>query len=323
MMVNFVIANCSYLKYFIPLVRELGSRDVKSTLFLMDSPRYNSPYKCIESIKKLSSEYNFGIEDVSKISGAKTVSFLVEGAAAQRIRGLKISLTALSDFQLLYQKYIKEVHYVIFPSEFFASYYKAVSSKNVYLGSPKYDVELDKEYILKKYKLKNSKNVLVVFPRTRDLSKIDMLKIYGFLKGMGYNIIVKSRAKDVVAFGLRGDKYYEDLTWYPHTTMELIEVSDIVINFGSTAIKECVMLNTPVINFNIKPTTFEQPLLFLYNYGYCANFSPAVSKDRFVEAAENLINGDMEAHFKDARKNHLFENKNVSKSIIDFVMEIK
>ena len=32
-----------------------------------------------------------------------------------------------------------------------------------------------------------------------------------------------------------------------------MEISDIVINFGSTAIMECAYSRIPVINFNIKP----------------------------------------------------------------------
>jgi len=140
-----------------------------------------------------------------------------------------------------------------------------------------------------------------------------MRKIYSFLRRMGFSVIVKARGKDPAT--LKGDRYFEDFSWYPHDSMELMTLCDIVINFDSTAIKECVMLDVPMINFHIKP---YDRLEFLYNYGYVKQLKPTVSFDGFSESIKSLMGQYLGDEFERARVNHLFEKgKNVSASILD------
>lgn len=320
--INFILANCSYLKYYLPIIIELNKREIRSTIFLVKSKRYSDPYLNIENIKLLSYEYNFKTDDIINIKSS-IINFLIEGSGYTYIKNneKKISFTSLTDFQCLYDKYIDYVNYVVFPSKFFAQYYNKISSKNVYLGSPKYDIDFDRNKIIEKYKINSDKNALVLFPRSRDVNILHLTKIYDCIHRLGYNIIVKTRGKDIVRNSFIGDQYFQDFSWFPHTTMELIFVCNFVVNFDSTAIKECVMLNTPIINFRVKP--FVCPMDFLYNYDYCYNLN-IIDDDRKIEFAINKIcaNSFIE-QFDISRKKHLFEKKGVVKRIVDFVMEQK
>lgn len=319
---NFILANCSYLKYYLPVIIELNKRGVESTVFLLKSKRYSDPYLNIENIKLLSCEYNFKIDVIDNIK-TPAINFLIEGSGHQYVKNndKKISLTSLTDFQCLYDKYIDNVNYVIFPSEFFARYYNKLSGKNMYLGSPKYDIIFDDVKIIEKYKISHNKNALILFPRSRDVNIEQLSKIYDCIHRLGYNIIVKTRGKDLVRNLFVGDQYFQDFSWFPHTTMELMFVCDFVVNFDSTAIKECVMLNVPMINFRVKP--FVCPMDFLYDYNYCCNLD-IKSDNREIELAIKKISDSLFIdEFNTSIKKHLFNKQGTAKRIVDFAMELK
>ena len=97
-----------------------------------------------------------------------------------------------------------------------------------------------------------------------------------------------------------------------------MEVSDIVFNFGSSAIKECVMLDIPIINFDIKP--FENEFVPLYDYKYAANFPGDYDLLSLEKTLSHLIKEDFSDEFKLSRKNHLYPKEfNSSESILDFI----
>jgi len=320
-MTHFLLANISYLKYFLPIVKELTVRDEKSCFCIVDSPRESSPHRHLSGIKSLSDKFGFSIARNTDLKKKHEVLLTIEGGGWLKSMGAirKISLVALTDFTMTYDTYIDLVNNVIFPSRFFAEHYGKLSPKNLYFGSPKYDVDLDYEDIKTKYKITSTKNALVLFPRKRDIGNINMTKLYSNIHNLGYNIIVKTRQKDTADISLRGDQYYEDFSLFPHTTMELMRVCDFVINFDSTAIKECVMMDAPVVNFHIKP--FEKPMGFLYNYNYCRNLSNNYTEESLKNAIDFLVSTNLDEEFRLARKNHLFDKNGVSKKIVDFILE--
>tara|TARA_Y100000034_G_C6900171_1_gene416051 strand:+ start:1147 stop:2172 length:1026 start_codon:yes stop_codon:yes gene_type:complete len=191
-----------------------------------------------------------------------SIFFTMEGRGTDKISNknnvLKYSLISNCDFVSRYETYADKMDYIIFPNEHFSNYYNKISEKNIFLGSPKYNVELDKEQIFKKYNLDcKEKYALVVFPKLRDVKKSFVDNHIDFLKKMGYKVLVKSRAKDS-ALDLNnskymGDHYFEDSGWYPHDTMELIKISEVILNYGSTMIKEALLTKKPVIYFDVKP----------------------------------------------------------------------
>jgi hypothetical protein len=107
--------------------------------------------------------------------------------------------------------------------------------------------------------------------------------------------------------------------------MELIEVSDIVVNTDSGSIKECVMLDTPLVNFHIKPPTAGTQRIgcpragfeFLYDEPYCRELRNDISSDAFIETVRYLTCTDFTEDFKRVRKKYLFENVNVCDNILD------
>jgi hypothetical protein len=321
---NFAVSEMTFLRYFLPLTIEGNQRNIKSKYFFGASNKYNCPFRSTNTIKKLSDKYDFECYNIGDINNHCDLTFLIEGVLNSKISNQhkKISITYMTDFIYSYKDYIDSVDYAIFPSHYIADCYKKISNKNLYLGSPKYDYnKLNRNELLKKYNLPDKKFVLIVFPRSRDLDKINLNVLYEFLKKMKFNIIVKTRGKDYVTdLKLKGDHYYEDFSWYPHDTMDLIELSDFVVNFGSTTIKECVMLKTPIIDFDIKPKGVIRGFNFLYDYDYCKVFDGNVSFDTFSNAVNSIVQVD-ENLYNDVIDEYLFTG-NSSKRILDFCLDL-
>tara|TARA_R110002020_G_scaffold382710_1_gene593408 strand:+ start:182 stop:1210 length:1029 start_codon:yes stop_codon:yes gene_type:complete len=326
------------LRYFMPLVIEGNRRGLQSRFFIEPKPpKYNCCFRNIDVIKKLSKEFNiqvFRLNDIQNYPNSPT--FFIEDQLiynVANIKNKKYIIPSMIDYIAYHSKktsdpghapgrYVDHCDNVFMVSEFLASYYDCVSEKNVYLGSPKYDVALKSQEIFAKYNISPlDKYALVVFPRIRDHRKIDLVSIYDELHSLGYKIIVKNRGKDHISDKkLAGDLYLEDVDWFPHTTMELIKISDFIINFSSTTIKESIMLRKPIINFDIKPFK-TTPMKYLYEYNFCKNMDSNFSTQQLRESIVDIQTNDFTKDFDNCIKNHLFENKNVSKNIVDFVMK--
>jgi len=197
-----------------------------------------------------------------------------------------------------------------------------LSSKNLYLGCSKYDVTFSKEEILKKYDLTNLKKCVLVSPKNKDLHRINLNFIYETIRAYGYEILVKTRGKDPVEKKYHGDRYFVDDSWFPHTTMELIYISDFVVNFDSTAIEECVMAGKPLINFKIKPpgrgAQTATPFLFEYDFSY--NLNKSSSKEQVMKALEHMEKGGFSNSFEECKRRYLYTHENSSKKILDSVL---
>jgi len=329
--INFIVCEMTFLRYFIPLVIEGNKRGIKSIFFVGRTGKYNSPHKHQESLNNLSKKYDFELRDISKLEDNGMPFFLIEGVRSNLLsgfKGKKYSLTYMTDFTSHHGRYVDMVDHVILPSQFMAEYHQVVSQKNLYLGSPKYDVSFNNEEICKKYNLNlNKRKAFVILPRARDIHNMavsaggpskTIVKIYESLRNMGLDIVTKTRGKDIYdrrAY-ICGDHHFVDFSWYPHDSMELMHVSDLIINFSSTAIKECVLLKRPLINFHIKP--FKRPLDILYNYDYCIEMSNNFVSNKIEDAANFLLKTDLDDSFNKSIENHLFTG-NSSKRILDYL----
>jgi len=313
---NFLVWEMTYLRYFIPLILEGNKRGIRSKVFVDYScHKYNSPKNNKDKLVALSQEYAFDllpIEDASECTG---VTFVIEGILREYCKkSTCVSIPYGTDFVSLWSKYINEVDHVIMPTEFIAQRYDRVSDKNLYLGSPKFDVVLDKDIILDKYRLENNKKALIAFPRLKYFSNLNINAIYSVLHSLGYEVLVKTRGKDPVPVEYRGDKYYEDYSWHPHTTMELLEVSDILINFDSATIKEAVYSKKPVINFRVKP---HLPYDFLYEYPFCySRKASEITRENLIGQLQLLTDTDYSIYYKEAFNKISCENS--SKKILDW-----
>lgn len=324
---KFAISEMTALKYFLPLVVEGNKRGLRSTLILFRSNKYNCPFlkEHLEQLKLFSEIYNFTLCESGQDDKTKDVVFYIEGALRDKpiCKSKSISLCYSTDFSAGYEKYIDEVDYVVFSSKHLSNYYNKHSEKNLYLGSPKFDCHLNSNDIIKKYSLDESKRKATIFyPRTRDIHSCPLQKISTHLKDAGFEIIIKSRMKDAIQENhlSLADKCLYDISWFPHTSLELIKVSDLIINFSSTVIEETTALKKPVINFHIKP--FAKPLAFLYDYSFVKNLTVDFSKSEFQSSIDDLCaDKNLEDQFA-AAKQSLFDTKNSSKDIINFVLNL-
>lgn len=317
--VNFILDSMTFLRYFIPISEELRKNNIESIYYYGKSTtKYDKALNNLKCLEKISKKFDFVIQPIESISAAP-ITFLIEGVMIDAVQysTKKISLTYQTDFRKLYPSYIEKCDNVVFPSLYFANYYKTLSKKNMYLGSPKYDCIYAPEQVKDKYGL-YEKTALIVFPRYRDMKKVDIANIYHDLKNLGYFIVVKGRGKEPVPRTMRGDLYIEDGNWYPHPTMELISICDFIINFDSTCIKECVMMDKPVINYHIKPHEVV-PLDFLYNYDYCEQMYNKRDKT-LAGAIEHLSKQDLANSFALSRDLHLFTKGQVSKRIVESIL---
>lgn len=324
MTVSFLLTQMTFLRYFLPMTIEANKRGVKSVYYYQANAKYNNPEKYSSYLHQLSVKYGFELKNLNVERPREGTVFMIEGCGREMLfeSVRKVSFTYMTDYSVSYKTYIDSVDEVIFPHKIFAEKYDTLSDKNVYLGSPKYDVEIDVEETIEKYELDGVKSALVIFPKSRDLNIPNMQNIYRYLKNMGYRIIVKTRGKDHVPENLRGDYFFEDTSWFPHTSMELIDYCDVVVNFDSTAIKECIMMEKPVVNFHVKP--FKQPLYWLYEYDFVKELPSGVSEARFQQSVEFLLTAKrhIKSQFELAKEENLFEKTGTCARILDY-LEIK
>jgi hypothetical protein len=325
----------------------------------MGTPKkYNNPQLFKKELQNIAKQFNFELYQFVDISSFPSeLTFTVEGRGIPLLKYQtnKVALTSNCDFALIYDDYIDTVDHVILPSHFLAEYYGKISNKNLYLGSPKYDVNLNQNEIIQKYKLPETKKALVLFPNPSpspcptwhpsypksipDDRKFNVQYIIQLLKGWGFYVIVKTRGKHPVNNPeLRGNCFLKDFSWFPHSTMELMQVCDLVINFDSTAIKEAVMLGKPVLNFPVRPQIDfykgrrdGRGFNFLYGYDYCKEVTNVLftqndltqsqmkSACKYLEnLVDYLLSQNHQKSFLQAKTEHLFtDEKNVSKNILN------
>ena len=322
MYLNFFLSECTHLRYFVPIIEEASRRNYKSRFFVGYSGKYNCAlnygnFDYISALAEILEVEIFPIEELKEHTG---ITFFVEpqierlqfASSRQKI----VVISSMTDFTLKLRAYENAADHIFLPSKFLAEFYDVVSPKNVYLGSPKYDVVLEEEEVLKKYNLSKGRYALIIAPRTRDLHKFDLTRLYTSLNKAGYQTLVKTRGKDPLPRSMHGDRYFTDPSWYPHTTMELIHISDIVVNFSSTSIKECVLQRTPVVNYHIKP--FEQPLKFMYEHSYCESLGSEFDENILLDAINRLTSEDLDDTFNKSIQKYLFTG-NSSKKILDYL----
>jgi hypothetical protein len=288
--INFVFNGMTHLRYFVPLAEQALKEGINSRFFIFRSNKYNCPLlpKNYNILDKICKQYEISLLRAEELQNNPGVVFLVEGGGVEYCNKLhkKISITYMTDFRFLYNNYVDKVDHILFPNKKFAEHYGTLDEKNLYLGSPKYDYKTDKEKVCFDLNLSvDQKYALIVYPRYRDLGKIPLDKIVNSLRKMELVPLIKGRGKEPVRQNY-GCVAFLDENWYPHTTLDLINLSEIVVNFGSTAFKEAIMCNTPVINFEVKS---HLHLSFLYDFDFVRTAS-FFDEDKFEEDISYFIN---------------------------------
>lgn len=310
---NFILRQMSHIRYMIPLIIEGNMRGIKSTIYWQSCGKYNSPHIYKDVLREFSKTFSFNLinSDSGNLDG---ITFNVEGDGFERFEIEKlVILTNMTDFHIRHKMYWDKIDHCIFPSKYFASLAgKEFDPKSLFLGSPKYDINLQKDKILKKYNLdKFSKYVFMPLPRYRDYRKMDINNLCSLIQNMGYKIITKTRGKDNCT--ANSDLHLVDFSWYPHDSMELMSISDFVVNFDSTSIKECIKLRKKVLNFNIKP--FAQLLPVFYESNCVLNIKEDFDNDfKNKDRIKKLL--DTKPNFNYCIDKYLF-NGNSSQKILN------
>lgn len=339
--INFIVGAIAWVPYFVPIVIEGNKRGIQSYFFIRQNPKeYADPYfgDHINQVQKVATKYNIIIQDIKNVINYPGLTFLMEGDISGRSPNdyitagiyklnkthLKVSFTYNADFIWQYHRYIKHVDYVVFPGKSYDTTYQKLSPKNLYLGSPKFDIKLDKDAIYKKYNLKPHKKYLLFFyPKTKWINisaqfsrnHIEKIKyIVQILRKMGYNIIIKSREKDRVE-QIMGDHYFEETELYPISSLELLQISDLAVFFSSACIEECVMMSTPFIDFKVDHK-FDR-FAFLHHPNYSRIITNlGISKEKLEKEISN-ITGDNKEIFKEMQETHMVLNNNIASNILD------
>ena len=321
----FSLGDCSNLKYYIPLVYYAKKRDLKVSFDI----HFGWNKWCSVSVKG-NHEWTLNLMHENKIpvfhrsTDFAKVRICNEGRWNPKEREAKTliySLTTLTDYSYTYFKYIDDVDFCVFPSKYFINFIKEEnkiilgtggqhtkkivaktvnaiaenSGKNLFLGSPKYDLVKNfcKKEILKKYELHDGKKyALFIYPRVGDLRHTDYKVKLKELKNLGYTIITKTRIKDPFQNYEKDiiDHYFYDKGFWPSTMLELIYVSDVVVNTDSCTVKEAVMLDKKVVNVKSKSYNVLEDLyvenakdIFLWNYN---------SSEKILDHIDLQINKD-------------------------------
>jgi hypothetical protein len=336
---NFLLYNVTFFRYFAPLIVEGNRRGIKSRVFLRkESGRpYNCAYKRIDEMNHLASEIGFELIDHKEISRNPGLTFMIEGIGREELSNhhKKVSINFMSDFMVSMKRYHDEVDHIMFQSKFYAEYYDSpprhyynneviqntVSEKNLYFGSPKYDAVIKFDAVSEKYGIEShhTPRILIMSPRRNFSSTSDeyVRNLIKALKSEGFTVITKGRAKDPLPLEARGHYYFEDMSIFPHTTQELIEVSDVVISFGSTTSEECLMSLKPYINIDSKP--FKH-LEFLNEGNYCTDLSSKATVEEVVSETKKMINNDLSNELIEAREKYLFTPGDCSRKALDFLL---
>jgi hypothetical protein len=340
---NFILKECTSLRYFVPVIDEAKSRGIRSNFFIGKSRKYNCPSigKNKKEIVNIVDFYEMGSFSLGsdKITASQgDVTITTEGVGIEHINKdlFNVSMSSMTDFTVSYKNYVDHVDHVLLPSEFMAKHYHDMkvypidntpaggtnTEKNIYFGSTKYDIDLNNFSYGLRHMPKNKLKLLLFAPNRNDAASYRIFdKLLALLsKNDNFTITVKSRGKHPVPKNLRGDAYFEDTHWYPHTSMVLINESDFVITFGSTVTKECVMLSKPFANIDMKK--FKH-LDFLKSSSCIRIEEENIDYKSFIENIFEVVKRDNTKEFYDLRSEYLFNEPigNVSKKLLDFCIE--
>ena len=148
MNLNFILKEMTHLRYWMPLVIEGNKRGIKSIFYVGASNKYNCPRRHKQVVDAVSKEHDIEIKPLQEAEDSKGLLFCSEKSGidtVEKAKGAKkISCTYQTDFIESQKFYKDKVDHILMPSRAIADFYNLHHEKNLYLGIPKYDIELDK-----------------------------------------------------------------------------------------------------------------------------------------------------------------------------------
>ena len=348
MRIGFIVNSNSYITSFGPIFNELNRRGIEYYVFASAlvgiKPEYN-PFLHQEFIKKFSKnifwyksydELSRQIDDalIDLVLCIESVPFVL---APEMFRKRKYKVYSIvHNVDNFHPKAIEYgvVDKTIVPNKRYGEYLQWKSNTYIPLGSPKYDVipSLKKESIIKKYSLPN-KYILLFLPNNNLINPIIIFKIIRRIKKAGYNVVIKGKKPKCFLPVYKYFKYLflNDSSYFPYISHELVYASSGVVGFDTTAVEEVLMLEKPLVNFSIKSyrnksINFKQ-YLPMWSSDFCLDINISnnfkIRKTIFWANIPSFTN-----HFTknfdyiSLQKKIFFNSKNVSKNIVDYLIEL-
>ena len=290
--IYFLLGSMTFLKIYIPIINEANKQNIKSKIWYCKGSKKSTydkqcPVISFNKLKEYSIKYKFSVEHIDNLNTNNDNNIIIdiEGSFYKiyNKNNKIISFTYSTDYKILYNKYIDKIDFCIFNGfKFTTEYLKFLNDnniaknirfdekKNLFLGSPLFEIELNKKNIIKKYKLnENNKYIFFFLPKLRDLNIKILSHILFFFSKKSYYLIVKTRNKDEYdkeknVFP-KNSLYVNDIEWFPHPSLELIHISEFVFNFDSSGVIEAIILEKHVINYNCKSEEKSSLNYFLKN----------------------------------------------------------
>ena len=256
---------------------------------------------------------------------------------------IRISMTEHMNFWAVYHHFINHINYASFSNKSIIDQMKNFSNKvtlfdisidtnksyhskkNIFLGNTKFDNIPKKSVLYKKYKLnQNEKYCLFLYPKKRDFfGPKELLKIYDFLRKLGFIIIVKSRPKDeIIPKNLRGD-YFVCSDIYPNESIELMKLSQLCLISSSSANEETIMMGIPCIDIQSDLRNYERNN-FLSDNRTCIQIKNKKWRNITFKEFRNIykkLEKKNSEYFNKIKRKYLFTWDNSSEKIFNFAID--
>lgn len=353
MIVNFLFSSITFISYYVPLVIECNKRNINCRfIYRKNLKKYADPYVHEITCNLIIDKYNIIKGDVKDLVNDKSISETNKGIIIcvdgdiygpheynykesillkiDRSKYMIYSITENMNFKWSYPRYKTLIDYLILTDKQCETQYSLNSTNNLYLGNSKFDNNFDRQTIINKYRLDdNNKYVLIYYPRfergTKKYGKQFVqfyTNLYTYFHELGYKIIVKNREK----LGLKelkysGDYYFQDLTLYPYTSLELIYISSLCVFFGSAVIEEVVMFEKPFIEVVLDDV---DRFAYLRNDKYMYLIDKSLpTKDELLENINRITEISNNDVFKDMKNRYMSKCVNSSSNMLDAMLSTK
>tara|TARA_Y100000389_G_scaffold203477_1_gene252007 strand:+ start:743 stop:1822 length:1080 start_codon:yes stop_codon:yes gene_type:complete len=352
--IGFLLQSMHHLKYWIPLINKLNKLNYKSILYFSKGSYKSSndnqdPFLHTKLLSNLSENNDFELKNRNELNNE--ISLLITSEGPKNIPASKnykvITFQYCTNYLFVIHKFINEVDYYVFESnkntiinEHYNTYNSIMDSiikndkKNKFLGSPKFFYDgFNKKEIITKYGLNiNEKYIFFFLPVAKNLNlsynnipekffnQLNLIIDYFISKE--YKIILKTRNKTTYKNTEIDNKkhtyYFEDIFFYPSTSLELIYISDIVMNFNSSGSIEALYLEKPILNYeyskNHRHVDFNNMLT-----ERCQSFKCFNDVSKLNENFNNIISQDNNKIIKDFKE--IYFVKNSEKKLLEFIIE--
>ena len=347
---NFIFSSITFLTIYLPLVKILKSRNIPFIFFKRrNCKKYACPYLKKKECQEYYDKYNIKVLSISKLKDYPGITFCIDGDVygpkslcykqsavhdlnkyENRDKYLVVSLPENANYLWIYDKFIKLVDYAIFPNSKYTFSYGFDNPKNLFIGTPKFNILLQKQKIREKHNLPKRKYAIIFYPEYRipigQKKYPNFMKfydnIYKWLRELGYTIIVKDRKKGInkITTFRKGDYYFDNVEYFPLTSIELIKISSLAIFFSSSVIEEIVMCKVPFIDVAIDNI---DRFNFLRDKSYSYIIKTLPDKHKFKKRVKKLRKNKKNYKFDEIIQKCLFNRSNVPNEIIDKTIELQ